>query len=64
MKNRTEWSAKEDGELRKGVLVHGEGSWKAILEQSEVLKKRYALGDDGESTVLLRCHANVLLFFQ
>eukprot|EP00571_Detonula_confervacea_P000961 CAMPEP_0172330226 /NCGR_PEP_ID=MMETSP1058-20130122/61291_1 /TAXON_ID=83371 /ORGANISM="Detonula confervacea, Strain CCMP 353" /LENGTH=1041 /DNA_ID=CAMNT_0013047431 /DNA_START=37 /DNA_END=3162 /DNA_ORIENTATION=- len=37
----TGWLAEEDEELRKRVRLHGEGNWKDILDNSEILQDRY-----------------------
>ena len=35
------YSAEEKEKLQKRVRLHGEGNWKAILNNSKILQKRY-----------------------
>ncbi|KAL7539465.1 hypothetical protein ACHAXR_010606 [Thalassiosira sp. AJA248-18] len=39
--NKFPWSVEEDMELVKRVREHGEGNWKAILDNSRILQGRY-----------------------
>lgn len=41
-KKRLEWTKEEDDELRKRAKIHGNGNWKDILDNSDILKNRYS----------------------
>jgi len=36
------WTEEEDDELRKRAIIHGNGNWKDILDNSVILKNRYS----------------------
>ena len=46
--SKTRWSVEEDEELKKRVRLHGEGKWKAILDNSSILQKRYEMAPSGK----------------
>jgi len=41
-RKRLEWTKEEDDELRKRAKIHGNGNWKDILDNSDILKNRYS----------------------
>ena len=36
------WTQEEDDELRKRAKIHGNGNWKEILDNSDILMNRYS----------------------
>ncbi|KAL7551550.1 hypothetical protein ACHAWF_014737 [Thalassiosira exigua] len=40
-KKRAKWTVEQDNELKKGIRIYGEGNWKQIYENSEILQERY-----------------------
>jgi hypothetical protein len=47
-KVREDWSEAEDAELMRLVRWYGKGSWKDILDESAMLKKRYEMSPTGK----------------
>ena len=62
-KRRMEWTEEEDCELRKRIKIHGEGSWKAIVESSGILQNRYQ-GIEGEPNIFCSAFSSEDLMYR
>ena len=54
-KARVEWTDEEDAELRRLVRNYGKGNWKAMLDNSPIMQKRYETAPTGKSTHFIAC---------
>lgn len=55
-KRRAEWTEEQDNELRKRIRIHGEGNWKEIVNNSDILRSRYQGFEETKARMNVKTH--------